>query len=84
MTAQPGLSSEERIRRAVRAAKMEMEPAYVEILRNSRPGVRIQQSFSLWRMARDALYRQGIERGMSPEDAMRSAAQRLLETRNLV
>ena len=79
-----GLTLEDRVRLAVRAAKMEMEPKYVEILRQIPPGVKVRQAFALWRTARDALYGQGIRRGLSPEDAMREAARRLLATKNLV
>lgn len=79
-----GLTLEDRVRLAVRAAKMEMEPKYVEILRQIPPGVKVRQAFALWRTARDALYMQGIRRSLSPEEAMREAARRLLETKNEV
>jgi hypothetical protein len=75
---QSNLSSEERIRRAVRAAKLEHSPAYTEILRKVPPAVKLAMAYSLWRMARDALYFQEIRRGHSPEEAMKIAAQRLL------
>ncbi len=78
-----GLTLEDRVRLAVRAAKMEMEPKYVEILRQIPPGVKVRQAFEMWDMARDALYQQGLRRGLSPEEAMQDAARRLLETRNL-
>jgi len=77
-----GLTLEDRVRLAVRAAKLEIEPGYVEILRRLRPGVRIRQAFALWRMARHALYRQGVRQGLSPEKALGEAARRLLETKN--
>jgi hypothetical protein len=79
-----GLTLEDRARMAVRAAKLEMEPKYVEILRKIPPGVKVREAFKMWRMARNALYSQGIRRGLSPEEAMREAAQRLLATKNLV
>jgi hypothetical protein len=73
-------SSEERIRRAVRAVKLERTPAYTEILRNIPPAVKLAMANSLWIMARDALYFQEIRQGHSPEEAMRIAAQRLLNS----
>lgn len=79
-----GLTLEERARMAVRAAKMEMEPEYVEILRKVPPAVKVRQAFEMWRMARNALYGQGIRRGLSPDEAMCEAARRLLATQNLV
>ena len=78
-----GLTLEDRVRMAVRAVKMEMEPKYIEILRQISPAVKVRQAFELWRRARNALYSQGIRRGLSPEEAMREAAQRLLATKNL-
>ncbi len=77
-----GLTLEGRARMAVRAARFERDPKYVEILRKLRPGVRVDQAFELWRMAREALYMQGIRKGLSPEEAMRQAARRLLEAKN--
>ena len=71
-------TSEERIRRAVRAAKQEMSPAYLEVLRSMSPAVKLANANSLFVMARDALYQQEIRRGCSPEEAMRIAAQRML------
>ncbi len=78
MVNQANLSSEERIRRAVRAAKLEHTAAYTEILRKIPPAVKLANANSLFVMARDALYFQEIRRGHSPEEAMRIAAQRLL------
>jgi hypothetical protein len=72
------LSSEERIRRAVRAAKQGRTPAYTEILRQIPPANKMANANSLFIMARDALYFQEIRRGHSPEEAMKIAAQRLL------
>jgi hypothetical protein len=77
-----GLTLEDRVRMGVRAAKMEMTPSYIAMLRQLRPGVKLQRAFELWRMARGALYSQGLRRGLSAEAAMREAAQRLLATRN--
>ncbi len=80
MLNQANLSSEERIRRAVRAAKQEMTPAYIEVLRNLSPAIKLANANSLFVMARDALYQQEIRRGCLPEEAMRLAAQRLLSS----
>ena len=77
---QTSLSSEEKIRRAVRAAKLELTPAYVEFLRNVPPDVKLANAYSLFNMARDALYHQELRRGRSPQEAMRVAAQRLLNS----
>jgi hypothetical protein len=73
-----GLSSEDKLRMAYRAATEDMSPAYVAVLRQLPPGVRLQQAFGLWRMARDALVRQELNRGKSQDEAMIAAAQRLL------
>ena len=78
MSHSANLSSEERIRRAVRAAKLERSAVYTEILRQIPPAVKLANANSLFVMARDALYFQEIRRGRSPEDAMKIAAQRLL------
>jgi hypothetical protein len=75
---QSHLSSEERIRRAVRAAKLERSPVFTEILRRVPPAVKLANANSLFVMARDALYFQEIRRGHSPEEALKIAAQRLL------
>ncbi len=73
------LNSEEKMLAAYQAARQELTPEYVAVLRQLGEGVRLRQAFELWRMARQALYRQGLERGLSPEDAMRDAARRMLE-----
>jgi hypothetical protein len=78
MLDQSSLSSEERIRRAVRAAKLERPPAHTEILRQIPPDVKLANANSLFIMARDALHFQEIRRGHSPEEAMKIAARRLL------
>jgi hypothetical protein len=77
---QTNLSSEERIRRAVRAAKLETSPAYIDILRKIPPEVKLANANSLFIMARDALYHQEIRRGHTPADAMQIAAQRMLSS----
>lgn len=80
MLNQVNLSSEERIRRAVRAAKLEMSPAYINILRKIPPEVKLANANSLFIMARDALYHQAIRHGHPPAEAMRIAAQRMLSS----
>lgn len=77
-----GLTLEDRVRMGVRAAKLEIDPRYVELLRRLPPGVRVRQAFGLWRMARDALYGQGLRRGLSSAEAQRDAARRLLANEN--
>jgi hypothetical protein len=77
-----GLTLEDRVRMGVRAAKLEIEPKYVEILRQMPPGLKVSQAFELWDWAREALYGQGLQHGLSPEEAMRDAARRLLATKN--
>ena len=48
------LTSEERIRHAVRATKQEMSLAYLEVPRNLPPAAKLANSNSLFIMARDA------------------------------
>jgi hypothetical protein len=78
--ARSNLSSEERIRRAVRAAKLEHSPTYTERLRLIPPAVKLAVANSLFVMACDALYFQEIRKGRSPHEATRIAAQRLLNS----
>jgi hypothetical protein len=66
------------LRQAVAAARAEMSPEYVAVLRSLPPGVRTAQAFSLWRSARDALFRQGIRRGLTEAEANVDAARRML------
>jgi hypothetical protein len=80
MSAYVNLSSEEKIRRAVRAAKLEMVPAHIEFLKKIPPEVKLANAYSLFVMARDALYHQEVRRGLSTEEAMRVATQRLLKS----
>ena len=56
MLNEANVTSEERIRRAVRAAKQEMSPAYLEVPRNLSPAAKLANAYSLFVMARDALY----------------------------
>jgi hypothetical protein len=76
------LSSTAKIDAAYQVARQEMTPEHVAVLRQLGEGVRLQQAFGLWRMAREALYRQAIGRGLSPEDSWQEAAQRMLELGN--
>ncbi len=62
-----------------RSVCAEMPPEHVAILRALPPGVRVQQGFALWRMARDALIRQGLRHGLDPAEARTAAALRLLD-----
>ena len=80
MLGHANLSSEEKIRRAVRAAKLEMVPAHIEFLKKVPPEVKLANAFSLFAMAHDALYYQEIRRGLSHEEAMHVAARRLLNS----
>lgn len=72
------LSSEERIRRVVRAAKHELVPDFVRCMQTLPPEMKLANAYSLFVMARDALYYQEIQRGLQPAEAMRAAAMRLL------
>ncbi len=80
MLHEASLSSEERVRRAVRAAKAELVPAYIDVLKRISPAVKLANANRLFIMARDALYYQELRRGRSPEEARRIAAQRLLNS----
>lgn len=79
MKAWEDLSSEEKLRVAHGAAVEGMSPDYVRVLRRLAPGVRIGQAFGLWRMARDALVRKELRKGLPPEQAWRVAAERMLQ-----
>jgi hypothetical protein len=72
------LSSEEKIDAAYQVARQELSPEHIAVLRGLGEGVRLHQAFGLWRMAREALCRQAMERGLGYEEAMREAAQRML------
>ena len=64
------LSSEAKIDDAIRVARQELTPEHVAVLRGLGEGVRLHQAFGPWRMAREALSRQAMERGLSYEDAV--------------
>ncbi len=74
-----GLTLEDRVRLAVREAKAELDPRYVKILRKLPPGRRLSLAFELWDLARETFYKLGLRLGLSPKEAMRYAARRLLE-----
>jgi hypothetical protein len=66
-------------REAVRAAKREMASKDIEALRRMPPEEKLSRAFELWREKRDEFYRQGLERGLTHEEAMRAAARMMLE-----
>lgn len=68
----------DRVRRIALDVRSELAPDYVAVLRALPPGVRVGQAFALWRMARDALERQALRRGLSAEEAAAEGARRLL------
>lgn len=59
-------------------ARAELSAEYRQVLRSLPPGVRLQQAFALWRHARGALVRQGLRRGLTPDQARQDAARRML------
>lgn len=73
-----GASTLDRVRLIAEDARAELPPAHVAVLRRLPPGARTRQGFALWRMARDALVRQGLRRGLTLAQARSGAAQRLL------
>ena len=68
----------DRARRIGRDARTELSPAYIAVLRGLPEGARVAQAFALWRVARDALVRQGVRRGLAPDEARAEAARRML------
>lgn len=73
------LSGVEKVRRAVRAAWFEMPQAWVDALRRMPSDVKLTNANHLWWHAREMLYFQGLERGLSEHEAWRAAVKRLLE-----
>jgi hypothetical protein len=73
------LSSEEKVRRAVRAAWFEMPQAWVDALRQMPSEVILTNANNLWRHAREMLYIQELERGLSEQEAWQQAIKRLLK-----
>jgi hypothetical protein len=74
------LSLEGKIRRAVRAAKMEMHPVWIASMRTISSARKLDGANELFLMARDALYFQERRKGLSDVDARRVTAQRLLKS----
>jgi len=74
------LSLEEKIRRAVRAAKLEMTPVWTKTMRSLPPYYKTEGANELFLMARDALYFQERRKGLSERDTKLSTAQRLLNS----
>jgi hypothetical protein len=72
------LSMEEKIRRAVRAAKMEMHPVWIEAMRKQPIHAKMKSANEMFVFARRMLYFQEIEAGHSEKEARRIAAQRML------
>lgn len=72
------LSATEKVRRAVRAARFEMPQVWIDALRRMPSEVKLTNANSLWVLAREMLYFQGMENGMNESDAWREAATRLL------
>ncbi len=72
------LTLEEKIRRAVRAAKLEMNPVWIDAMRKL-PGVKKTGAANdMWIFARDMLYMQEREHGKSELEARQAVAKRLL------
>ena len=74
------LSLEEKIRRAVRAAKLEMTPTWTEAMRKLSSVQKAEGANELFLIARDALYFQERRKGLSEQDARHATAQRLLNS----
>ena len=72
------LPATEKVRRAVRAAWFEMPQAWVDALRLMPSDVKLTNANGLWRQAREMLYFQGLEHGLSEREAWQAAVQRLL------
>ena len=74
------LSLEEKIRRAVRAAKLEMHPVWIASMRALSSARKLDAANDLFLMARDALYFQERRKGLNDMDARHATAQRLLKS----
>ena len=72
------LTLEEKIRRAVRAAKLEMNPVWIDAMRRLPGAKKIEQSAEMWRFARQSLYQQEIRKGKTEAEAWAAVAKRLL------
>jgi hypothetical protein len=74
------LSLEEKIRRAVRAAKMEMHPVWIASMQKLSSAKKLEGANDLFLMARDALLFQERRKGLSEIHARHATAQRLLKS----
>ena len=72
------LTLEEKIRRAVRVAKLEMHPVWIDAMRKLPGHKKTQHSAEMWRFARQTLYRQEIRHGKTEAEAWAAVAIRLL------
>jgi hypothetical protein len=68
----------ENLCRAIRAARFEMEPRWIEALRAMPSEVKLTNANALWLTARDQLYFQERRRGLDEHEAQLAAARRLL------
>ncbi len=73
------LSLEEKLRRAVRAAKLEMTPKWTEICRSLTVAQKMTAANEMFVFARQQLYFQEIKKGFSEPEARSRAAQRILD-----
>ena len=74
------LSMEEKIRRAVRAAKLEMHPVWTEACRNLPVAKKMKGANELFVFARQMMYFQELRAGHTEVEAWRIAAQRMLKS----
>ena len=74
------LSLEEKLRRAVRAAKLEMTPKWTEVCRNLTGAQKMEASNEMFVFARQQLYFQELAKGHSEHEARLQAAQRMLNS----
>ncbi len=74
------LTLEEKIRRAVRAAKLEMHPVWIDAMRKLPGHKKMHAANEMWRFARDTIYMQEKDHGKSDEEARTATAKRLLNS----
>ena len=74
------LTLEEKIRRSVRAAKLEMHPVWTEAMRKL-PGTRKMHAASeMFAFAREVLYVQELEHGKTSDDAKQAVIKRIMNS----
>jgi hypothetical protein len=73
-------SLEQRARLAVREAKAEMSPIWIAAMRTVSSGRKLANANALFISMREALYLQGLRRGLDEESAWRAAIERLLKS----